>query len=185
MLILVFLAGYPLLEAFNCSSLFNGSLSRAVFIDITWLPPLGILFVMRQKNCLWKKIVSWFYLASALIFTIYFMVFDKSAVLRHCEYVMAVYDNGPAAYVFYSIFCQSGMVLLIILPFIQIPAADDPVVKKNLRDIQPGTAAFVVPAYLTAMISMRLWDALPSVLCHFALFLAVLLLRILIRIRKI
>jgi hypothetical protein len=183
-LILFFLAGYQLLEAFNCSGLFNGSLTRASFIDITWLPPLGILFIMRQNRNKIKMAVSWFYFACALAFTVYYIAFDGSVALRHCEYVMAIYDSAAISSTLYAIYYQSGMALLIILPFIQIPGTESTIRKKNLRDIQLGSLAFTVPSYILALISKLVMDALPSVLCHFALFLAIFLFRILYRISQ-
>ncbi|MBI9104029.1 MAG: hypothetical protein JEY99_16560 [Spirochaetales bacterium] len=179
--ILFLLAGYQILEAFNCSRIFNGSLTRLAFADITWLPALGVYYISRQQEKAAPRIISYFYLGTASVFSIWYLFITQSLALSHCQNVIAVYTNNQPVYLLYSIYYQSGLLMMILIPSFIRSTIEDPKRQMNLRDFQIGTLAFMIPSIGFVLYSELLAKAMPSVMCHFALLLAIFLVRILYR----
>lgn len=173
--ILFLLAGYQILEALNCSPGLSGMFSRAAFIDITWLPPLGLVFLALAIPRNSARIIAGLYVIAGLAFSIWYAFFDTSVILSHCDTVIAVYTNAVPGRWFYAIFYQSGILLLIISPFFyrrKMLEAIGTLSMRSIRYFQLGVLGFMVPSLITAAIFTSLQRAMPSLMCHYALILA-------------
>ncbi|AHC16726.1 hypothetical protein [Salinispira pacifica] len=173
--ILMLLAGYQILEALNCSPGLSGMFSRAAFIDITWLPPLGLVFLALAIPRASSRIIAGIYVLAGLAFSVWYAFFDTSVILSHCDTVIAVYTNSEPGRWLYAVFYQSGVLLLIILPFFfprRVIGGADSFGLKNIRYFQLGVLGFMLPSLVTALIFTSLQRAMPSLMCHYALILA-------------
>ena len=179
--ILFLLAGYQIFEALNCSDALYGKLTRAAYIDITWLPALGMLYIALAQKKLMLRIVSFIYLAAALLFSIRYFIDPESVMLSHCENVIAVYFHPGAMNMLYSIYYQSAILLMAVIPSLIGRGIIEACRRKDLRDFQLGIIIFMLPSLITAVVFEALSHALPSVMCHFALLLAIFVIRILYR----
>lgn len=103
--ILVFLAGYQIIEAVLCT-LAPGSplLPRVAFMVVTWLPPLGVLLVsFLVRSGAWA--VRWFAYAmfSLAAGIVMWIGIDQAfATLSVCEAVYARYDHALPGFLAYS-----------------------------------------------------------------------------------
>lgn len=180
-IILFLLAGYQILEALNCSSMFYGRLTRLAFTDITWLPAISLFYIAKQQKKQMFRNISYIYLIMALLFSIWYMLITESLALSHCRNVIALYYTHNPMYAIYSIYYQSGLLLMILIPAIVTSTLSDVKHQKNLRDFQIGVIAFVIPSIITGLITWIHPHSMPSIMCHFAVLLAVFLVRILHR----
>lgn len=179
--ILFLLAGYQILEALNCSGVFYGRLTRAAYIDITWLPPLGMLYIAGRQDRQLLRVISYIYLTIALAFSIWYIADADSVRLSHCENVIAAYFTHDVINLLYSLYYQSGILFMAAVPSVIRSRIADAGQKNNLLYFQLGVIFFMIPSLIAVMVSRVFSHALPSVMCHFALILAVFIVIILNR----
>ena len=61
---------------------------------------------------------------------------------------------------------------------------DDPVTKGHVADLVSGTLAFMLPAFITQLMLRQVDPSMPSLMCHWALFMALFLWRTIARERR-
>jgi hypothetical protein len=180
--LLLLLAAYQILEVVICtapqSSMF---FSRLAFIVIAWLPPVAILLIALLFPTK-KKAIYWF---TGLTFTIALLIsiwllIDKSFVTGTvCSIIFARYSNPMPQYIIYAGFYHLGMLGMLFL------SAHGVIICKNheqrllLGQMLMGSLAFIIPSLITVIAVPPARGALPSVMCHYALFLAVFITRLL------
>jgi hypothetical protein len=179
-LLLVLLAGYQFLEVVACGTTTSTWPARWAFVDIVWLPPLGVwLIVLLSENPsprVRSSARQLFYAAGALSAWI---LVDPTFVTRTvCNVVLARYEHGTPLYVLYGTFYQLGLGAMMLGAAPAMAATRDPVRRQHLADVQMGTIAFVVPSLLTELLVPGTAGTMPSVMCHYALVLAVFLTRL-------
>lgn len=182
--LLIFLAGYQLLEALNCSPAVAGALSRAAFIDITWLPPLGLVYLALFMRTHLSRILAAIYLTVGLLFSLFYAFVDTSVILSHCDTVIAFYTASDPGRRLYGLFYQSGIALLFLVPFFFPGYRSGGEKIRELKLFQAGVLGFMVPSLVTAIFSLLMRKALPSMMCHYALILSVFLFIILLKREK-
>lgn len=181
--ILFLLAGYQIVEAVFCTGLlsFSGSfLPRLAFVVVAWLPPTGLLLLARlyptQKPYLHWYAYGMYLFCAALVLGI---ATDPHFVTTSvCLIVFARYTNPTPLYQTYGLFYQSGLLGLLVFSALGVIAADDRRQRLLLGQLLLGSIAFIFPSLVTVAVLPIADNALPSIMCHFALLLALFLIRL-------
>lgn len=179
--ILFFLAGYQVVEAAICSlAPGNGFLPRLAFMVVTWLPPLGILLVsfLLGPGARTARLFAYGMLALALGIELW-IAFDTSfATLSVCNAVYARYDHAMPGFLAYSAYYWLGLLGLVALSAHGATRPRDAHAGRLAKLVLIGSTAFIVPAVLTSRFVPATEGALPSIMCHFAILLAIGLVRL-------
>jgi hypothetical protein len=96
-----------------------------------------------------------------------------------CMIVFAQYTNPTPLYRLYGIFYQSGLFSMLLLSAYGVTVCDDHRQRLLLGQVLLGSIAFIFPALVAVAVLPIAKDALPSIMCHFALLLALFLVRLL------
>ncbi len=174
--ILFLLAGYQILEAMLCQHGGDPRLARLAFADITWLPAVGVLLVERLAGA--RRRFSPVFLAAATALTGWILL-DPGFVARAvCKVVIATYDTPSDLYAVYGGYYQLGLFTMIVAAGYAMAGHSDGLARRHLADVQIGTVAFVFPAMLTELVVAQTGGSQPSLMCHYAAFLAISLVRL-------
>lgn len=170
------LAGYQVIETVVCSMPQEGYLPRLAFAWIGWLPPVGIALLVRLARPVstWPRQVSQVGLALAGLWTAFLLAVPGTVHLTVCETVFARYET-PVPWVFaaYGAWYDLGLAAILFGGLRAVAHCTDPLRRALMADFVTGNLAFIL-ASLCAMVAMGPnQGASPSILCHFALFLAV------------
>ncbi len=187
LMILFLLSSYQLLEAYNCS--FNNVpiLVRLSFLFITWLPALGIYFSYLSspnKNIIFR-ITSYLFLALALYFSFWFMIYGNTAVIKVCKSFIAVYSNRFPMYKFYGAYYQIGLLFMVTFSVINITKEENYNNRLIIQDFILGSLLFIIPSLVITSLFSSYRGAIPSVMCHLALFLGIFIVKTLSREKKL
>lgn len=180
--LLLLLAVYQILEVVICtapqSSIF---FSRLAFIVIAWLPPTAILLI-AQLFPTKKKAIYWFTgltFTLALLISIWLLI-DKSFVTGSvCSIIFARYSNPMPQYIIYAGFYHLGMLGMLFLSAHGVIICKDHEQRLLLGQMLMGSLAFILPSLITVIAIPYTKGALPSVMCHYALLLAIFITRLL------
>lgn len=181
--ILFLLAGYQLVEAVFCTGLLptTGSLlPRLAFVVVAWLPPTGLLLVARlfptQRLMLVRFSYFMYIFCTALVLAI--AVQPGFVTESVCMVVFARYTTPTPLYNLYGMFYQFGLMSMLFLSSYGVTICDDRRQRLLLGQVLLGSLSFIIPALVTISVLPIAENALPSILCHFALFLAIFLVRL-------
>ena len=185
-LTLFLLAGYQVFEVMLCwgNKEPNVLLSRLAFLDITWLPPVSILLI---ANIYPAKTRALFHYAYASLFMAavmsFWIVMDYRFITGTiCQFMYAKYTYMSPFFHIYGAFYEVTQMSIIFLPAVLLVQAEDIQVRKHLGDLLLGSLLFILPAiYVSAVVPSVGANALPSLMCHFALFYAISLTRLAMR----
>ena len=180
--LLLLLAAYQILEVVICtapqSSIF---FSRLAFIIIAWLPPAAVLLIALLFPTK-KKAVYWFTCLTftlALFISIWLLI-DKSFVTGSvCSIIFARYSNPMPQYLVYAGFYHLGMLGMLFLSVHGVIICKDHKQRLLLGQMLMGSLAFILPSLITVIAVPYTKGALPSVMCHYALLLAIFITRLL------
>jgi len=89
--------------------------------------------------------------------------------------VFARYTTSSANLLAYGIYYWVGLFLMLVLSLWGTVRGIDALERRSLGLVFGGSAAFIVPSILMTRYVEPAKDALPSVMCHFALLFAVAL----------
>lgn len=186
-LMFLLLAGYQFAEVAVCARPEAKILSQLAYFDITWLPPIGLwlLSQIARPKMRWLRIVAIIDMAAAAALSVWILTSPEIITRSVCQTVIARYYLGPNFDFIYGVFFQSGLTLLIFASIAGMTSTDDSVLRKHWANIQAGVLAFVLPALYVRVMIKGQTNVLPSVMCHFALLLAISLFFLVLRERKI
>ena len=179
-LTLLLLAGYQLIEVAVCHTPHEPFWARLAFADVVWLPPLGLVLLHRlaaPTRALWGWLVR-LSLALAAFLSVWVFADPRFVTGTVCKAVIAIYTHPTNALEAYGAFYHIGLWSMIIGGIQLARAAATPTDRAHAADLAMGTVAFVVLALTTATVFPGTREATPSVMCHYALVLAVFLVRI-------
>lgn len=176
-LILVSLGTFQLAEYQVCS---NKSLlwMRVGYIAITLLPPLGINLVSLVTKKMWHTYVGY---GIAAFFVGAFLISTRSVQAAVCggNYIMVTLDKSAASYYFsYYYYLLLAIGLFNISGFTSVQkdnAARDQLKVSYLFWIAIGYASFLIPTGAVYLLSQSARSGIPSIMCGFAVFLAIIL----------
>jgi hypothetical protein len=176
--ILLLLAGYQLAEVAICADVTAaGLLPRLAFIIVTWLPPLGLLLIaqLRQPRSRTSSVIAHGMLAVAAGVVVWIIVDRSFASASVCNAVYARYTYAMPRFVIYSSYYWLGLLAMVVLSGYGAIAGKDERRKRQLALLFGGTLAFVLPSIGLSWFVPPARGALPSIMCHLALLLAICL----------
>ncbi len=181
--ILFFLAGYQLLEAYNCTYPNNPLMVRLSFIDITLLPVLGVYFTYLTATSnrlnIWR--VSFVFWLAASFFVLYFIFSPASVQIKSCQSFFATYSNSQPVYRFFGIYYQLGMLMMVVFSIYNMVNINNLQQRKLIADFASGSVLFIIPSILISGFVTNYYYSMPSVMCHIALILSVFIIKALYR----
>lgn len=179
--ILLLLAAYQIVEVLVCSRApVYGFMPQMAFIVVTWLPPLGLLLIaqLSPSQSQLNYAISYFMLAVALSIVIWIAFDERFVADSVCNVVYAKYSTPMPRFQIYSWFYWLGLLGMIILPALGARNSEDPDQQRLLRIVLIGSLGFIVPAVIITHFVEPAQGALPSIMCHLALVLAISLARL-------
>ncbi|MCD6117530.1 hypothetical protein J7K93_10980 [bacterium] len=185
--ILILLAGYQILEAVICTSWNGLFLLKLAFIDVAWLPPAGLLLISHLftgKNQKTILIFSVFMFLSAAGIVVWIFLDNGFVVDSVCRVVFAQYSNPMPKYLYYSGFYWIGLFSMMLLSAMGMGKVNKNPDKKQLKLLLLGSILFIVLSLITVLIFSGMQGTLASVMCHFALFFAIFITRLIYLERK-
>ncbi len=186
--VLLLLAGYQISEVFICTAVpAYGFLPRLAFIDITWLPPLGILLAARLYSPRSRMMTGAAYAMFAAAGGIMaWIALDPGFVTASvCSAVFARYTHSLPRFQAYAIFYWIGLLGMVGFSTFGAMKATRLEDRRLLGELRTGSIAFILPSLIVTWFVPTTQGALPSIMCHFALLLAVFLARLLAAERKL
>jgi hypothetical protein len=177
-LVLLLLAGYQLTEVAICADVGTaGFLPRLAFIIVTWLPALGLLLVAQiqqpQSRACYGFAFAMLGVSGGIVAWI---ALDPSfAAASVCNAVYARYAHTQPRFQLYAAYYWTGLLGMIALSGFGLHAARNPVRRRLHAHVLLGTLGFILPSIAVSYFVPETKHALPSILCHFALILALLL----------
>ena len=186
--ILLLLAAYQLVEVLVCSRApVVGFMPQMAFIVVTWLPPLGLLLIalLSPSQAPVNYAVSYFMLAVALSIVIWIAFDDRFVSDSVCNIVYAKYSSPLPRFRIYAWFYWLGLFGMIALSALGMKNSDDRRQQRLLKYVLMGSLGFIVPAVIVNRFVAPAQGALPSVMCHFALILAVFLAKLISNERRV
>lgn len=184
--LLACLAGYQLVEVWVCDQPAAMLPARLAFVDIAWLPPLGI-HVIRTLSAgedRWWRGLDRLYFGAAAALSAWVMLDPTFVVRSVCSVVMAQYDHGTPYYWIYGSFYLSGLAAMLVTAAVGLARPRPGLDRAHLADLQVGTVLFVMPALAVQLVVPALYGGTPSVMCHLALVLGMALARVAARERR-
>ncbi|MBU0595251.1 hypothetical protein KJ567_01025 [Candidatus Bipolaricaulota bacterium] len=185
--ILVLLAGYQVAEVAICANVAGaGFLPRLAFIIVTWLPPLGLLLIaqLRRPRSRTSYTSAYGLLAAAAGIVAWIVIDGSFATASVCNAVYARYAHVMPRFLVYAWFYWLGLLGMAAFSGHGAMICQDERRKRQLTLLCGGTLAFTIPSIALSWVVPTTRGALPSILCHFALLLAVCLARLLVLERR-
>lgn len=154
--------------------------SRAGFVAITLLPPLGlhILHVLARKKTGWLVPLAY---ATMAVFVGYFLLASEAFQGYACtgNYVIFQIGNGPA--VAYGVYYYGWLLVAMLLGWrwancLKTQEGKEP--RKRLEAVRGliiGYLVFLVPTALANSVNPETRRGIPSVMCGFAVLFALIL----------
>lgn len=173
--ILVCLAGFQLAEYYVCTQNANAySASRAGFVLITLLPALGFYLMSLLTKPLSRKSTIILVSVTAIVAS-YFLLVPQVFNNYECTGNYVIFQIGAWQIRLFSLFYFS---LIFLSAEKGIRFLRTKLTKEKARPVQwllAGYAAFILPVAVMIIIQPKIFSALPSVLCGFAVALALIL----------
>ena len=185
--ILLVLAAYQLVEVLVCTRApVYGFMPQMAFIVVTWLPPLGLLLIaqLSSTQAHLNYAISYFMLAVAFSIVVWIAFDDRFVADSVCNIVYAKYSNPLPRFRIYSWFYWLGLFGMIVLSGLGVRRENDPGRHRLLKTLLVGSLGFIVPAVIVTNFVAPGEGALPSIMCHFAIVLAISLARLITIERK-
>lgn len=187
-LITLFLGGYQALEWMVCGDPSRELLARLAWVDIAMLPPLGLLLVIGLAKP--KKMLPWAlgyaHLGVAAASAVAMYAIPAMVNTPVCEALWARYDfdnHSPVATI-YGFIYYLGMMVMVFAAAWVLGWLKDTSRRAMLAQAQIGFLAFLLPAMIMLLSIPATADAQASVLCHWAIFLAIFLVRMMQMVRQ-
>ncbi len=179
-LLLFVLAGYQLIEVMACHQTTVPTWARLGYVDVVWLPPISLWLLLQYiqpASALPRRLVQFSFAFAAGLSVLVFV--DPAFVTGTvCQAVIATFGHTSPWYNLYGGFYEVGLFGIVFGGIHALVTLRDPIDRAHTADLVMGTAAFMILAYLTQVAAHKLIEpSLPSLMCHYALVLAILLRR--------
>ena len=175
------LATFQLAEYYVCtnSTGFTEQWSRLGFAAITLLPPLGLHLMHVLANKPNRRLVKAAYLTMAG-FTVFFLTAQNAFAGHQCtgNYVIFQFSNNVTGVYSVYYFGWIAAAVALGLSWADQLKAKGKTALTRLRTVQAliiGYMVFMVPAAVAMMINPETRRGIPSILCGFAILLALVL----------
>jgi hypothetical protein len=172
------LAGYQLAEVFICAHPEDTLLARLAFVDVVWLPPMALTLLLTLSGGAGLARVGVRTAWGAAAGLAAWMAVDRSFVVGTvCQVVLATYEHGTPFHHLFGAFYELCLGGIVFGAAFALPRVADAIDRAHISDLQIGVLSFMVPAMLTQIVWDELDPSLPSIMCHYALLFAIMLIR--------
>ena len=162
---------YQLTEFLLCIGIDENIVGRIAITSITLLPPIGYYLSAKLSN--WKIKDYWIWLSIGFAISLYYIFAPISMTLNSCNPFYAIY-NIPFG-LHYGIYYFGIILLAILLVVIQIFRKKIQYGNKGGIGLLIGFLSFLIPMALTVLIEENALFAIPSIMCKYAILLAITL----------
>lgn len=173
-LMLVFLGLFQLTEYMICGGLGLSHIewARIGYVSITLLPALGIHLILTVSKVRMRPLLLLAY-GTAAAYVSYFAFMSDAVISKVCSANYAVFETHGLAGWLYILYYYGWLFTAVGLA--AIIARQKPKLASVLRWIVIGYATFIVPTTVANLIDPSTLNAIPSVMCGFAVLLAIIL----------
>lgn len=172
----VFLAIFQLAEFWVCRGIGGGALlwSRVGFVSITMLPPLGIHLVYAIAGVRRRPLLLPAY-AAAAGFIGFFAFMGRSLDGHACQGNYVIFQVASGLGGLFGLYYYVLLAITLGLGWYFIRHIKEKKVKKALTGLMLGYAVFLIPTITVNFLHPETLSAIPSVMCGFAILLALVL----------
>lgn len=142
------------------------------YVAITLLPALGMHLIATLAGKSAKFLVAAAY-GTAIGYSAYFVIFGSQVIASQCAPNYAIFDMSGNGYLFYGIYYYGWLLLTAALATLW--ANKLPKKAAVLRWMVAGYAVFIIPTTLANLIDRATLQAIPSIMCGFAVLFAIIL----------
>lgn len=174
--LLVLLATFQLAEYVVCEGpLGSGAVwSRIGFVAITLLPPLGIHLVYALANATRRPLLLPAY-GTGAAFSVFFVAVSTAFAGHVCAGNYVIFDVTPGMGGWFAAYYYGWLLAAVLLARHFGLRSKSARLRRSLSALSIGYAAFIVPTATVNLISPDTIKAIPSIMCGFAVILAVIL----------
>ena len=162
---------YQLSEWLICIGVNENVTGRIAYVIITFLPPLGYFLCTRIVG--WKFPDYWIGFAAATAFSLYYLISPNSVELVDCNPLYAIYNYDLSLY--YGIYYIGILVYSILFLVAHMIWRREKIERKLSILLLIGYLSFLAPMYLMILIDYSFINTVTSIMCKYALLLAVTL----------
>ena len=176
-LVLVALATFQFAEYNICETAYglNGlEWARVGFVAITTLPVLGIHLGMTIAGRVMPKTLIALY-GVMTAFSVYFLTIGHGIASEVCGGNYVIFAVAKSIMPLYGLYYWGLLVVGVVLCFREANRIKDAHRAHSLRALAVGYLSFMVPTLVVITIDPATRSAIPSVMCGFAVFLAITL----------
>jgi hypothetical protein len=182
--ILFFLAIFQIIEFAACESfgpLSGEWLTRIGFISISTLPPLG-LHLLHLIYASKKRGLVWAGYGSMMTFISYFLLVPGTFKGHECTGNYVIFQMPSFPTIIYSVYYYSLLLTALVLSYLWFgklrdsTKARDEYRRNAIVCVATGYLAFLLPTTAVNYLNPTTTNGIPSIMCGFAVFLAVSLL---------
>lgn len=175
---LLALAAFQLCEYHVCTGFGPSAVrwSRAGYVAITLLPPLGLhtLYVLAGKPS--RKVVVLAYLSMAG-FVVYFLSYHAAFIGYQCTGNYVIFQIGKWPAWFYATYYYGWLLTAIVLGILWARQLGEQATrqKSSIEALIIGYFVFLLPTAIVNSISPATRRGIPSIMCGFAVLFALIL----------
>ena len=166
------LAEYMICEEIGMSGL---AWSRIGYVAITLLPPLGISLALRLANKR-ARLAEVLMYALCGSFIVYFGFISGAITGQTCQGNYVIFDAHRGAMFLYAMYYYILMAISGTMCFVWSRKVKDKKRSQALRGLMVGHLVLIIPTATVALLAPETRAAIPSIMCGFAVFLAIILL---------
>lgn len=181
--ILFLLAAYQIIETVLCNDPEGLRVfGRIAFMVVLWLPPTGLLLLslLAGRKVKWLRVFTIVYYFLAALILVWLLIDRTPIGISVCLVVFAQYHDVMASNLnlVYGSFYQLGLISMLFISAYLVIKTEDTVQRKLIGQILFGCMAFIIPALIVVNVFTIASGSFSSILCHFALFLAIFIVRL-------
>ncbi|NPD88858.1 MAG: hypothetical protein HGN29_09035 [Asgard group archaeon] len=162
---------YQLSEWLICIGVNENITGRIAYVIITFLPPLG--YYLSTRIVQWKFPDYWIGFAATTAFSLYYLIIPNSVNLIDCNPLYAIYKHNLSIY--YGIYYIGILAYSILFLVAHTIWKKEKIERKLSILLLVGYLSFLVPMYLMVLIDSSFINTVTSIMCKYALLLAVTL----------
>lgn len=175
-ILLLTLAIFQLAEYMVCRGLGGSPVlwSRLGFVAITILPPVGLhlLHVITKSKRRW---IPWPGYLLGAVFVAFFALTTNSITGNQCMGNYVIFQVGHHAGFIYGLYYYGLLVASLSLGWYHLRRKHDARTRRAIGALMFGYAIFLIPTTSAALANPGVLSAIPSIMCGFAVLLALIL----------
>lgn len=175
--LLFFLSVFQLAEYNVCEGSFGiDSLSwaRLGYVAITMLPPIGFHLATKIAGQKQRGLVAFAY-AAGVAFALFFAFSGDGITSPACLGNYVIFKSAPGSVWLYTLYYYGWLIMTTTYAFSRANAGLAKHKARALKSLAIGYLAFILPVTIVNIIDPSTISGIPSIMCGFAVILAVIL----------